>query len=99
MNRGAGRRAIFREEEHYALFLDLLETLAARFAVQTHAYCLMGNHYHLLLHTPRGGLGRGMRHLDGVYTQQFNRLTGRKRVKSTYCDSTNSDKDRAVAFR
>ena len=74
MNRGAGRRSIFREEQHYELFLTLLEVLGERFGIETHAYCLMGNHYHLLLRTPRGGLGRGMRHLDGVYTQQLNRL-------------------------
>ncbi len=39
-----------------------------------HGYCLMGNHYHLLLQTPHGNLGRVMRHLNGVYTQRYNRL-------------------------
>ena len=42
--------------------------------VETHAYCLMGNHYHLLIHTPEGNLQRGMRHLNGVYTQRYNRI-------------------------
>ena len=76
MNRGAGRRAVFREPGHYELFLALLAQIGERFGVETHAYCLMGNHYHLLLHTPHGGLGRGMRHLDGLYTQRLNRLLG-----------------------
>ncbi|NOZ52837.1 MAG: transposase, partial [Gammaproteobacteria bacterium] len=38
-----------------------------------HAYCLMDNHYHLLLHTPMGNLSRVMRHINGAYTQRFNR--------------------------
>ena len=75
MNRGAGRRAIFRTDSHRQIFLDLLADLSDRFNIETHAYCLMGNHYHLLLHTPLGNLSRGMRHLDGVYTQRLNRLT------------------------
>ena len=39
-----------------------------------YAYCLMDNHYHLLMHTPKGNLQRAMRHLNGVYTQRHNRL-------------------------
>jgi REP element-mobilizing transposase RayT len=76
MNRGAGRRTVFREPSHFELFLALLEEIGPRFGVEIHAYCLMGNHYHLLAHTPDGGLGRGMRHLDGLYTQRLNRLSG-----------------------
>jgi hypothetical protein len=41
MNRGAGRRAVFREQGHYVLFLTLLEEIGQRFGVETHAYCLM----------------------------------------------------------
>ncbi len=42
--------------------------------VPYHAYCLMDNHYHLLVHTPAGNLQRGMRHLNGVYTQRYNQI-------------------------
>lgn len=73
MNRGAGRRAIFHTDEHRGLFLELLADVRARFGAEIHAYCLMDNHYHLLVHTPEGNLGRAMRHLNGVYTQRFNR--------------------------
>ena len=42
--------------------------------MQLHAYSLMGNHYHLLNHTPKDSIGRAMRHINGMYTQRFNRL-------------------------
>jgi putative transposase len=42
-----------------------------------HAYCLMGNHYHLLIETPDANLSQGMRQLNGIYTQKFNRRHGR----------------------
>ena len=54
--------------------LDLLADIARLWKVEIYAYCLMDNHYHLLLSTPRGGLSRAMRHLDGIYTQKFNRV-------------------------
>jgi len=66
MNRGAGRQDVFISNAQRERFLELLGDLVDRFGVETHAYCLMGNHYHLLLHTPLGNLGRGMRHLNGV---------------------------------
>jgi len=75
MNRGADRRAVFPNNLHRRLFLDLLGEIRDTFGVQCHAYCLMGNHYHLLLYTPRANLGRAIRHLDGVYTQRHNRRT------------------------
>lgn len=53
--------------------MDLLGELVRLWKVEIYAYCLMSNHYHLLLSTPTGGLSRAMRHLDGVYTQKFNR--------------------------
>jgi len=77
MNRGAARRDVFVSDSQRERFLELLADLVERFGIETHAYCLMGNHYHLLLHTPFGNLGRGMRHLNGVYTQFFNRDQGR----------------------
>lgn len=77
MNRVAGRRIVFEDQGVSGLFLELLADLPDRFGLECHAYCLMGNHYHLLLHTPEGNLGRAMRHFNGVFTQRFNRRTGR----------------------
>lgn len=73
MNRVAGRGIVFRERWTTELFLHLLQDLDQRFSVECHAYCLMGNHYHLLLRTPEPNLGRAMRHFNGLFTQQFNR--------------------------
>ncbi len=73
MNRGAGRRWIYKYDKHYHYFLSLLADVTERYRVEVHAYCLMGNHYHLMLHTPDGNLQRIMRHINGVYTQYFNR--------------------------
>jgi len=72
MNRGLGRNAIFDTDSHRKLFLDLLSEISKRYQVEIHAYCLMGNHYHLLLRTPLGNLSRAMRHLNGLYTQRYN---------------------------
>lgn len=73
MNRGVGRRAIFRTQDDNRTFLALLGEVSESFGIEVHGYCLMGNHYHLLVHTPRPGLSRAMRHLNGVYTLRFNR--------------------------
>jgi REP element-mobilizing transposase RayT len=77
MNRGANRQAIYRADADRHLFLDLLAELSESFRLECHAYCLMDTHYHLLIHTPMGQLGRAMRHLSGLYTQRINRLAGR----------------------
>lgn len=77
MNRGAAQQNIYLQPSHRLLFLALLGELRERFSIETHAYCLMDNHYHLLLHTPRGQLSRGMRHLNGLYTLRFNRCDQR----------------------
>ncbi len=95
MNRGAGRKNIFRQPGHRKLFHDLLMETRLAFGWEIHAYCLMSNHYHLLIHTPLGNLGRAMRHLNGVYTQRFNRSVGtdgplfRGRYKAILVDADN----------
>jgi REP element-mobilizing transposase RayT len=76
MNRGASGRAICRSARDRHTFLALLGDMAATFSVEVHAYCLMRNHYHLLLHTPHGNLSQALRHLNGVYTQRYNRAYG-----------------------
>ena len=73
MNRGARGQAIYHNDEHREIFLELLQEIQQRYGIELHAYCLMDNHYHLLLRTPRANLGRSMRHLDGVYTQRYNK--------------------------
>ncbi len=74
MNRGRGGRTIFHGENYYRAFLHTLAEAHRRFDALIHAYCLVGNHYHLLIQTPRANLGRIMRHINGLYTQRYNRL-------------------------
>lgn len=74
MNRGRGRKPIFHGDEYYNAFLRTLEEAHLRFKIQILCYCLMGNHYHLLVKTPEANLGRVMRHINGLYTQRYNRL-------------------------
>ena len=74
MSRGQSRRNIFLEDKGRQSFLDLLADIARLWKIEIYAYCLMDNHYHFLLSTPKGGLSRAMRHLDGIYTQKFNRV-------------------------
>lgn len=74
MNRGRGRRWVFHGDKYYEAFLACLEESHDRFDARIHAYCLMGNHYHLLVETPLANLDRIMRHINGVYTQRYNRL-------------------------
>lgn len=71
--RGNDRRPIFEGDDDCAQFLIVLASVVARYHVRCHAYCLMENHYHLLLETPEANLSLAMRQLNGVYTQGFNR--------------------------
>jgi putative transposase len=73
MNRGRHGESIFETKEDYWTFVELLQELNDVFNVRVAAYCLMSNHYHLLVQTPEANLSRSMRHLNGVYTQRYNR--------------------------
>lgn len=75
--RGNARGDIFGDDSDRELFLKILGQVVSRFNWLCHAYCLMDNHYHLLIETPEGNLSAGMRQLNGVYTQAFNRAHGR----------------------
>lgn len=72
-SRGNAGQDIFLADSDREAFLEVLGGAVKRFGWTCHAYCLMRNHYHLLLETPEANLSRGMRHLNGVYTQSFNR--------------------------
>lgn len=72
-SRGNARNDIFLSDTDREAFLTILSDTAERHNWLCHAYCLMGNHYHLLLETPDPTLSLGMRQLNGVYTQAFNR--------------------------
>ena len=74
MNRGLNRQRIFAEDKDRQNFLDLIGEVHRLWKVEIYAYCLMGNHYHLLLRTALGNLSRVMRHVDGIYTQRYNRM-------------------------
>jgi len=74
--RGDRREDIFTQDEDRTEFLSVLGDVCKRFNWVIHAYCQMSNHYHLLLETVDGNLWRGMRQLNGVYTQRFNRRHG-----------------------
>ncbi|MBU2512356.1 transposase [bacterium] len=92
MNRGHRGLHIFEDASDYRDFQKLLKELVDVYHVCIIAYCLMPNHYHLFVKTPLGKLSRPMRHLNGVYTQKFNRKHGldgplfRGRFKSIIVD-------------
>jgi REP element-mobilizing transposase RayT len=73
LSRGDRREAIVRDDADRRLFLDILERTCGRTAWEIHAYCLMTNHFHLVVETPRSNLSAGMQWLLGSYTQRFNR--------------------------
>ena len=77
MNRGNGRQSIYLNDSDYEVFLETLKETSDLFGIRIIAYCLMPNHYHLLLQTPKANLSRAMRHLNGVYTQRFNKINKR----------------------
>lgn len=72
-SRGDRQEAIFDDDQDRTAFLNLLGEVVLRFRWRCHAYCLMGNHYHLMIETPQGNLTKGMRQLNGVFTQWSNR--------------------------
>ncbi len=76
-SRGNALSPIFEDDEDRQGFFATLDAAIERFNWLCHAYCLMGNHYHLMVETPDGNVSAGMRHLNGVYTQRFNRRHGR----------------------
>ena len=72
-SRGNARKKIFLDDIDRDEFLATLGWVVERFGWGCHAYCLMDNHFHLLIETPKPNLSLGMRQLNGVYTQRFNR--------------------------
>jgi len=76
-SRGNDRKEIFGDDLDREAFLEILYEVNVRYHWLCHAYCLMDNHYHLLIETPDGNLSIGMRQLNGVYTQLFNKSHGR----------------------
>jgi putative transposase len=72
MGRGHERSPIFRDDRDRRKFLELLGTTAQDRGIEVHGYCLMDNHYHLLVETPEGGLSRAMKAIGGRYSQWFN---------------------------
>jgi REP element-mobilizing transposase RayT len=95
MNRGRRRETIFPKKEDYIAFIEILKETVSAWNIKIVAYCLMFNHYHLLVQTPEGNLSRCMRHINGVYTQRYNRRNRhdgqlfRGRYKSILLDSDN----------
>lgn len=77
MNRGACRQPIFSSNKHREIFLELLAEIVQIFKIEIHAYCLMDNHYHLLIQTPFANLSKAMRHLNSVYTIRYNKMDGK----------------------
>ena len=73
MNRGARRDPIFHSAGDAYGFLDVVGVVVERFELEVHSYCLMGNHYHLLVRSVEANLSRALQYLDGVYTQRYNR--------------------------
>ncbi len=75
--RGNARADIVSDDDDRTRFVQVLDEVVGHFGWRCHAWCLMDNHYHLLVETPEANLARGMRRLNGVYTQRHNRAHAR----------------------
>jgi len=74
--RGNDRRRIFKDDDDCKVFLERLDQTVSRFDWILYAYCLMGNHYHLVVETPDANLSRGMAQVNSAYAQAFNKRYG-----------------------
>ncbi len=72
-SKGSKDRIVFRDKEDRAVFLNVLDSVVSRFGWLLHSYVLMDEHYHLIVEIQEANLSKGMRQLNGVYTQHFNR--------------------------
>jgi REP element-mobilizing transposase RayT len=103
MNRGDRREVIFLDDADRELFLETLGQTCAKTDWQVHAYCLMPNHFHLVLETPGANLVAGMKWFLGTYTNHFNRkhkLFGHLfsgRYKSLFVDGSGTERWRRSA--
>ena len=77
-SRGNEKRIIFKQDSDYQLFLTTLKESANHFDVRVHSYCLMRNHFHLLIETKKPNLSKFMQRLLGVYTIRFNKIHNRQ---------------------
>ncbi|MFC1591150.1 transposase [Thermodesulfobacteriota bacterium] len=73
MNRGRQGQKIYRSDNDYRYVLGIVQETIKMWDLRVVAYCLMPNHYHLLVQTSQGNLSRCMRHINGLYTQYYNR--------------------------
>ena len=73
-SRGNAQENIYLSDSDREVFLSVLSEVYNKFNWHFHAYCLMSNHYHLLVETSRPNISKGMQHLNSVYTQRFNRI-------------------------
>ncbi len=71
--RGDRRKTIFTDDVDREYWLQALQLVCKRFNFVVHSYCQMGNHYHLMVETIEGNLAQGMRQLNSLYSQEFNR--------------------------
>jgi putative transposase len=76
ISRGNRRQTVFHDDTDYACFIELLETVVRRYGWRCHGYCLMPNHFHLLIETPEPNISEGMQRLNSRYAQWFNRRYG-----------------------
>ncbi|MEO8426332.1 MAG: transposase [Verrucomicrobiota bacterium] len=102
MNRGDRREDIFKDDQDRERFLSTLAQACRKTEWQVHAWCLMGNHFHLVVETPQPNLVVGMKWLLGVYTKRFNirhKLCGHLfagRYKALHVDGSGSGYLRTV---
>jgi len=73
INRGVEKRNIFLEHDDYEKFMELLKKMLEKFDIQLHAYCLMTNHYHILIETSDDNISEAIQYLNGGYSMYFNR--------------------------
>ncbi|MBU1043510.1 MAG: transposase [Candidatus Omnitrophica bacterium] len=76
-SRGNAREPIFGDNKDRFIFYKILSEAKKKYNIICHGYCLMDNHYHLVIETPEGNLSVAMRYINGVYTQDFNRKHNR----------------------
>jgi putative transposase len=74
MNRAGAKRWVFIRDEHRQAFIEALQHVVKIDSIEIHAYCLMGNHFHLLIRSPRSNLSQAMQRLFSMFTRRFNRI-------------------------